>query len=70
MNDKLVLTGNYPFPIHINQGVVFARDDMGVAHEEAYTMLIQQVTSVGAAIIIIEDDDTYVFGHVSLCVKR
>ena len=57
LNDKLVLTGNYPFPIHINQGVVFARDDMTVAHEEADTMIIQQVVSVGAANIRTVADD-------------
>ena len=55
----------YPFPIHINQGVVFARDDMTVAHEEADTMIIQQVASVGAANILIVAD-----GPVPLCVKR
>ena len=33
LNDKLVLTGNYPVPIHINRGVVFARDDKTVAHD-------------------------------------
>ena len=43
LNDKLVLTGNYPFPIHVNQGVVFARYDTTVAHEEADAMIIQQV---------------------------
>ena len=48
LNDKLVLTGIYPFPIHINQGVVFAIDDMTVAHEESDT---HQVASVGAASI-------------------
>ena len=70
LNDKLVVTGNIPFPIYINQGVVFARDDMTVAHEEADTMIIQQVASVDAATIRIVVDDTYVFGPVSLCVKR
>ena len=29
-NDKLVSTGNYPFPIQINQGVVFEKDDIVV----------------------------------------
>ena len=70
LNDNFVFTGNNPVPIHINQGVVFARDDMTVAHEEADTMIIQQLASVGAANILIVVDDTYVFGPVSLCVKR
>ena len=47
LNDKLVNTGNYTFPIQINQGVVFARDDMTMTHEEAYTLIIQQVAYVG-----------------------
>ena len=70
LNDKLVLTGNYPFPIHVNQGVVFATYDMTIAHEEADAMIIQQVAYVGAANITIVADDTYLFGPVSLCVKR
>ena len=48
-------------PIQINQGVVFARDDMPIAHEEADTTIIRQVSSVGAANILIVDYDTYVF---------
>ena len=38
--------------------------------EGADKMIIQQVASVGAANILIVADDTYVFGPVSLCVKR
>ena len=68
MNDKFVITGDYHFPIHINQDVMFARDDMTVAHEEAHTMIIQQVASVGAANIPIVANDTYVFGPASLFV--
>ena len=48
LNDKLVSTGNYPFPIQINQGVVFERDDMTITHEEADTLIIQQVAYVGS----------------------
>ena len=70
LNNKLVLIGNYHFSIHINQGVVFAIDDMTVTDEEADTMIIQQLTSVGAATVLIVADDTYVFGPVSRCVKR
>ena len=62
LNCKPMLTGNYPFPIQINQGAVFARDDMTVAHEEADTIIIQQVASVGAANTLIIAADTYVFG--------
>ena len=47
LNDKVVSTGNYPFPIQINQGVVFERDDMTITHEEADTLIIQQMVCVG-----------------------
>ena len=47
LNDKLVSTDNYPFPIQINQGVSFERDDMGITHEEADTSIIHQMTYVG-----------------------
>ena len=67
LNDKHVLTCNYPFLIHINQGVVFARGDMAVAHDEADTIIFLQVASVN---ILIVAGDTCVFGSVSLCVKR
>ncbi len=60
-------TGNYPFPIHINQGVVFARDDMTVAHENSDTTIIQQVDSIRAASIGIVADNTYVWAYVTLC---
>ena len=32
LNDKLVTTGNYPFPIQSNHGVVFERDDTTITH--------------------------------------
>ena len=58
----------YPFPIKINQGVVFVRDDMTITHEEANIMIIQQVVSVGSANILTVADDT--FGLLtSLCVR-
>ena len=41
-----------------SQCMVFARDDMTITHQEADTMIIQQVTSVGAANILIVPDDT------------
>ena len=65
LNGKLVITGNDPVPIQINQGVVSRRDDMIITHEEADTMIIQQVTSVGAANVLVVADDTDVF--VFLC---
>ena len=62
---KLVITGNDPVPIQINQGVVSRRDDITITHEEADTMIIQQVASVGAANFLVVADDTDVF--VLLC---
>ncbi len=48
LNGKLVTrTGNYRFPIQSNQGVVFEKDDMTIKHEEADTLIIQQVAYVG-----------------------
>ena len=44
---KLVSTGHYPFPIQINKGVVFERDDMTMTHEEADTLIIHQMAYVG-----------------------
>ena len=65
LNGKLVIIGNDPVPIQINQGVVSRRDDMTITYEEADTMIIQQVASVGAANVLVVADDTGVF--VLLC---
>ena len=65
LNGKLVITGNNPVPIQINQGVVSRRDDMTITHEEADTMIVQQVASVGAANVLVVADHTDVF--VLLC---
>ena len=65
LNGKLMITGNDPVPIQINQGVVSRRDDMSITHEEADTMIIQQVASVGATNVPVVADDTDVF--VLLC---
>lgn len=65
LNRKLVITGNDPVPVQIHQGVVSRRDDMTITHEEADTMLIQQVASVGAVNTVVVADDTDIF--VLLC---
>ena len=62
---KLMITGNDPVPIQINQGVVSRRDDMTITHEEADTLIIRQVVSVGAANVLVVADDTDVV--VLLC---
>lgn len=65
LDGKLVMTGNDPVPIQIYKGVVTRRDDMTTTHDEADTMLIQQVASVGVANALVVADDTDVF--VLLC---
>ena len=65
LNGKLVITDNDPVPIQINQRVVSRRDDMPITYEEADTMIIQQVDSVGAANVLVVAHDTDVF--VLLC---
>ena len=45
------------FPIQINQCVLFV---MTITHDEADTMIIQQLDSVGATnILIVADDNMY-----------
>ena len=63
--NKLVITGNDPVPIQIEQGIVSRREDMAIIHEEADTMLIQQVASVSVANVLVIADDTDIF--VLLC---
>jgi hypothetical protein len=62
---KLVVTGNDPTPVEINSGVVIRRQDMAVTHEEANTIIIHQIVSVGASRVLVVADDTDVF--VLLC---
>ena len=47
-NNKFIITENDPVPVQIEQGIVRRREDMAIVHKEVDTMLIQQVTSVGA----------------------
>jgi hypothetical protein len=65
LNGKLMTTGNEPASIQINHGVVSRRDDMTITHEEADTMIIQQVASVGAPNVLVVANDIHVF--VLLC---
>ena len=60
-NRKLVITGNDPVPVQIEQGVVSRREDMAIMHEEEDTMLIQPVAYVSAVNILVIADDTNVF---------
>ena len=62
---KLVITGNDSIPIEICHGVVTRREDMSITHEEADTMIMKQMASAGAAIMLVVADDTDIF--VLLC---
>ena len=62
---RVVVTGNDPVPVDINLDVVIRREDMRVTHEEADTILINQVVFTGFASVLIVADDTDVF--VLLC---
>ena len=64
-NKKLVITGNDPVPVQIEEGVVSRRENIIIMHEEADTMIIHQIASVGAANVLVVADDTDVF--VLLC---
>ena len=65
LKGKLIVTGNDPIPVEISQGAVSRIVEMPITHEEADTMIIQQVASVGAAHVLVVADDTDVF--VLLC---
>jgi len=65
LNGTLVVTGNDPVPIQINEGVVSKMKGMAITHEEADTMIIQQVAYVGATNVLVVADDTDIF--VLLC---
>ncbi len=60
-NNKLVITGNDPVPVQIELGVAWKREDIAIKHKEVDTVLIQQVTSVGAANVLVVADVTDVF---------
>ena len=69
LNGKLVTSGNDPVRIQINQGVVLRTDSMAVTHEEAETMIIQQLDFVSAVNIPVVADDTLLCTgmHMHLC---
>lgn len=62
---KLIVTGNDPTPVEISQGTVTRRGDMRITHEEADTIIIQQVAASGASEVLVVADDTDIF--VMLC---
>ena len=65
LKGKLIVTGNDPIPIEISQCAVSRRVEMAITHEEADTMIIQQVVYIGSAHVLVVADDTDVF--VLLC---
>lgn len=61
MPNKLVVTGRDPLPVEINHGVVIRRQDMRITHEEADTLIVQQVASVQSQKALVVADDTDIF---------
>ena len=62
---RIGVTGNDPVPVEINMGEVIRRVDMRVTHEEAGTMIVNQVVLTGLSSVLIVADDTDVI--VLLC---
>ena len=62
---KLVITGNDPTPVEIDSGLVIRRQDLAVTHEEADTIIIQQIAAIAPARVLVVADDTDVF--ILLC---
>ena len=67
-NRKLVITGNHPTPVQIVHGVLSQREDMTITHEEADTMLVQQLAFVGPSNAVVVPDDTNVRAYLCSCV--
>ncbi len=65
MNATLVVTGVNPVPVEICRGVITMRQGMTITHEEADTMIIQQVASIRGHHVLVVAGDTDVF--VLLC---
>ena len=61
VHHKLVVTGKDTVPVEINKGLAIKRQDMSTWQEEADTLLVQQVASVGADTSLVVADDTDVF---------
>ena len=58
---KLVVTGRDPVPIEINCDVIIQRQDMCTTHEEADTIIVQQVADVPSQKALVVADDTDIF---------
>ena len=61
LKGKLIVTGDDPIPVEISQGAVSRRVEMAITHEEADTMIIQQVASVETTHDLVVADGTDVF---------
>ena len=53
LNGKLVITGNDPVPVQINEGVVSKMEGMTITHAEGDTMIIHQVAYEGANSVLV-----------------
>ena len=62
---RIVVTGNDPVPIEINLGVLIRREDMKVTHDEADTIIINQIVFMDLSNVLVVAEDTDIF--VLLC---
>ncbi len=60
-HNSLVVTGSLLTPIQLHKGVVIVRHDMEIDHEEADTIIVNQVTFVLPECALVIADDTDVF---------
>ena len=57
----LVIVGSDPVPVEIMKGCVCKRHDLTTTHEEADTIIIQQVARVETGTVLVIADDTDIF---------
>lgn len=58
---RLVITGKDAVPVELNHGQLSQRPDMLTTHEEADTIIIQQVSQIRDGTVLVVADDTDVF---------
>ena len=58
---KLVITGSLPTPIELHKGISIVHHDMKTTHEDADTILVQQVAFVQPPCAMLIADDTDIF---------
>lgn len=58
---RLVITGSDPVPVEVSSGRVIPRPDLRTTHEEADTIIVQQVSHMhkGNALVVADDTDIF-----------